>query len=406
MIAPLAAGARCDSSPRVTATVAAPDTRHGSERTLVKRFGRGHGGLRRRGRQRGIGFALLTLATLASVPWCSDARAEALVVGITDMPPFAMQAEDGTWQGLSVVLLTHISRSLGLTLTFREVHWEDMVAALNEGAINLYFGAEVTAAREAVIDFTQPYLVTGLAIAVPKQPRPVLAALAEEVFTTATLHVVWPLAVLLLLISFAIWAVERRHNPEQFHPRLSRGLIDGVWWALVTMTTVGYGDKAPRTAVGRALGIVWIFIGLALIALFTAQVTSLFTAHRIAGRVRGVADLPGVRVGVVAGAAYVERLRTWGVRGRTFVDLEDALQALIRDDVDAVVAPEPVLRYQVARAFAGDVIVLDGAFLKANYACALPFASPLRKPINGVLVEFINSEQWQGVVRTYLGRAD
>jgi ABC-type amino acid transport substrate-binding protein len=340
------------------------------------------------------------------VPWCSDARAEALVVGITDMPPFAMQAEDGTWQGLSVVLLTHISRSLGLTLTFREVHWEDMVAALNEGAINLYFGAEVTAAREAVIDFTQPYLVTGLAIAVPKQPRPVLAALAEEVFTTATLHVVWPLAVLLLLISFAIWAVERRHNPEQFHPRLSRGLIDGVWWALVTMTTVGYGDKAPRTAVGRALGIVWIFIGLALIALFTAQVTSLFTAHRIAGRVRGVADLPGVRVGVVAGAAYVERLRTWGVRGRTFVDLEDALQALIRDDVDAVVAPEPVLRYQVARAFAGDVIVLDGAFLKANYACALPFASPLRKPINGVLVEFINSEQWQGVVRTYLGRAD
>jgi polar amino acid transport system substrate-binding protein len=386
--------------------VTAPNARYGSERTVVTRFAKRHGACRRRGGHRRIGLALLTLATLASVPWRSDARAEALVVGITDIPPFAMQAEDGSWHGLSVVLLTHISRSLGLTLTFREVHWEDMVAALNEGEITLYFGAEVTAAREAVIDFTQPYLVTGLAIAVPKQPRPVLAALAEEVFTTATLHVVWPVALLLLLISFAIWAVERRRNPEQFHPRLVRGLIDGMWWALVTMTTVGYGDKAPRTGVGRALGIVWIFIGLALIALFTAQVTSLFTAHRIAGRVRGVADLPGVRVGVVAGAAYVERLRTWGVRGRTFPDLKDALQALIRDDIDAVVAPEPVLRYQVARAFAGDVIVLDGVFLKTNYACALPFASPLRKPINGVLVEFINSEQWQGVVRTYLGRAN
>jgi voltage-gated potassium channel len=56
---------------------------------------------------------------------------------------------------------------------------------------------------------------------------------------------------------------------------------DAVWWALVTMTTVGYGDKVPITPGGRIIGIVIMFFGMALISLFTATVSSIFVTRKI-----------------------------------------------------------------------------------------------------------------------------
>lgn len=56
---------------------------------------------------------------------------------------------------------------------------------------------------------------------------------------------------------------------------------DGLWWAFVTMTTVGYGDKTPVTAVGRLLAIVIMFSGISFTALFTALVASYFVEKRI-----------------------------------------------------------------------------------------------------------------------------
>jgi voltage-gated potassium channel len=55
-------------------------------------------------------------------------------------------------------------------------------------------------------------------------------------------------------------------------------LTDAIWWVLVTMTTVGYGDKVPLTTGGRIVGIVIMFFGVALLSLFTATISSVFIA--------------------------------------------------------------------------------------------------------------------------------
>jgi len=49
---------------------------------------------------------------------------------------------------------------------------------------------------------------------------------------------------------------------------------EGVWWAWVTVTTVGYGDIVPTSPVGRAFGGVLILIGLGLFSLITASLTA------------------------------------------------------------------------------------------------------------------------------------
>jgi len=56
---------------------------------------------------------------------------------------------------------------------------------------------------------------------------------------------------------------------------------DGIWWAVVTMTTVGYGDKVPLSTGGRILGIIVMFIGVALVSVFTATISSIFVTRKI-----------------------------------------------------------------------------------------------------------------------------
>jgi len=70
-----------------------------------------------------------------------------------------------------------------------------------------------------------------------------------------------------------------------FEDRLSdaniRSFWDGIWWSVVTMGTVGYGDKYPVSAGGQIVGLMLIFSGIGLMSLFTATIASMFVEQRI-----------------------------------------------------------------------------------------------------------------------------
>ncbi len=53
---------------------------------------------------------------------------------------------------------------------------------------------------------------------------------------------------------------------------------DGMWWAIVTLGTVGYGDIVPHTAWGRVVGSVVIVVGVTFLSFLTATVTSMFVS--------------------------------------------------------------------------------------------------------------------------------
>lgn len=109
----------------------------------------------------------------------------------------------------------------------------------------------------------------------------------------------WPLIIISLLLAlisgFITWAVETQNNNREFPRPFFNGLFEGFWWSFITMTTVGYGDKCPKSYFGRIFAVVWIFIGINVCATFTATLTNeIMTFHSNKNT-----DMSGRRVGVL-----------------------------------------------------------------------------------------------------------
>jgi len=57
----------------------------------------------------------------------------------------------------------------------------------------------------------------------------------------------------------------------------------GLWWAVTTVTTVGYGDVVPQTVAGRIIAGALMFVGIGFISMLTATIASSFVAHDVEG---------------------------------------------------------------------------------------------------------------------------
>jgi len=55
-----------------------------------------------------------------------------------------------------------------------------------------------------------------------------------------------------------------------------KNIGDGLWWAITTITTVGYGDKFPTTSTGRVLAVGLMLVGISLMGVITASVAAWF----------------------------------------------------------------------------------------------------------------------------------
>jgi voltage-gated potassium channel len=91
---------------------------------------------------------------------------------------------------------------------------------------------------------------------------------ARQVFSPEGFHYVALLVLLLVVVSGAALAAVDSGDVHSVQ--------DGIWWAVVTVTTVGYGDVVPHTAAGRGVATVVMFVGIGFVALLTATVAAKF----------------------------------------------------------------------------------------------------------------------------------
>ena len=79
---------------------------------------------------------------------------------------------------------------------------------------------------------------------------------------------------LLALVSgFIAWIIETWSNKEEFPRSFLIGWFEGVWWSFISMTTVGYGDKTPKSIAARIFSVIWILIGILVFGIITGEIT-------------------------------------------------------------------------------------------------------------------------------------
>jgi len=84
---------------------------------------------------------------------------------------------------------------------------------------------------------------------------------------------------LILLSSLLVWIFEG----DGTESNTIRNIWDGIWWAVVTIATVGYGDKYPVTPFGRMVGLTLIVAGFTSLSVFTGLIASMFVEDRLKG---------------------------------------------------------------------------------------------------------------------------
>ena len=92
--------------------------------------------------------------------------------------------------------------------------------------------------------------------------------LARRLFQPSGFRYVAVVALLLVVIAGATEAL--------VESKTVHSIQDGIWWAITTVTTVGYGDIAPTTLQGRAIAAVVMLVGISFFALLTATVSATF----------------------------------------------------------------------------------------------------------------------------------
>ncbi|MET0068158.1 MAG: transporter substrate-binding domain-containing protein [Candidatus Thiodiazotropha sp.] len=324
------------------------------------------------------------------------------VVATRIAPPFSIKKEDG-WEGITIELLQRIADARGVELQFRESGLEEMLKLSAEGRVDMAAAAlTVTAEREKRVDFTHPFYTSGLGLAVPRQSSLSWLDALKRVSSGAFLKSAGALLGVLTLVGILVWLVERRRN-DQFPAHPVKGVGSGIWWSAVTMTTVGYGDKAPATLPGRILGLIWMFASIIIISGFTAAIATSLTVGQLEQSINGIDDFYGKRVLTVKDSTSAAFLDEKLVRYRTAPGVEQALERLAAGEADAVVYDLPILRYWVSGEFPEHLRVLPNRFQHQDYGIALPPDSPLRELLNREILSIIEGPEWSHMVQGYLG---
>jgi ABC-type amino acid transport substrate-binding protein len=330
---------------------------------------------------------------------------EIIRVGIKEEPPFVIKASEGTFTGLSIDLWIRIANQQGVPYEF--VEYNDhlgLIRALDFSEIDLTINPiHVNEIRMKMLDVTQPFYVSSIGIATAQVMRTQAGTFLRNFFSLQFFRIVLFLMMIIFVFGTILWVVERKQNRRQFRNGLP-GLFDGLWWSAVTMTTVGYGDKAPKSRLGRVIAIIWMFVAIVTISGFTGTIASSLTVQSLGRNIEDLEDLRNSRmVGSVHASGSEAFLRSNNIEiSMLYENIEESLLALSAQQIEILLYDKTVLDYFISRLQLNNKVVLHSVNFNKQYrSFFLPKNSPNLSWINPLLVRTINEASWQELLKKY-----
>lgn len=318
--------------------------------------------------------------------------AEPLLVGVKEAPPFVtINPQTQTPTGFSIDLMETIAKTLDPPRAIQYFITPDLPSHLQQiqsQEVELGIAATtVTSEREILFDFSHAFFQSSLAIL--SKHHSSWQGILNVIFSRDILIMLLTVIAYILVCANFIWFFERG-NPL-FNDKWLPGMMEGVWWTVVTMSTVGYGDFVPKHTSSRVLSVFVIFTGISLFGVAIAGLTSETTFSKLDADIQELSDLDRKQVGVISGTIGSQVELPIGAFKNAFGTLGQAIEALEADQIDAIVHDMPILQHyqnSVDTSFA----LTDKGFVSQPYGITFPEGSALREPINIALLKVMEGD--------------
>ena len=316
-------------------------------------------------------IVFLAIIVSSSIAWASteDVKDKTITIAVKEFPPLVFKDIKGFCIDLAHIICerNHLTPEFVMVASV-----PDLLSAVESGKCDLGLaGITITPQREKRVDFSQPFFESGLMIAVRNEAFDQITFIGSALLRVIGLSIAL-FFVGLTIVAHLVWWIEKDdQDPQGFPSSYGRGIADAYWWAVVTMSTVGYGDKRPKRIGGRVIAAVWMFVGIIWFAGLTATLSSALTVDRIThGEIAELPDLYGKRVAVIEDTTSEEFLRYHNVKMVLTKSLDELLGKLKDGQAEAVVYDAPPLMY--AAKLDPAIKVVGSLFAHQNYGIVFP----------------------------------
>ncbi|WP_324026952.1 transporter substrate-binding domain-containing protein [Maribacter sp. BPC-D8] len=347
---------------------------------------------------------LLVIVFVISISASGQVDDEKLRIGYTAAAPFIVENGEDV-EGLNVWLWKRVASDLNIEYEMIPMEFSSMLDSLRTGGIDLSINPlTITSQRSKEMEFTHSFYASNATIAIAQvssfdRLKSYLSGFLNVGFLSGLLILLF----IIFLFGVLGWLFERKKNPEAFRPGRS-GLWDGMWWSAVTLTTVGYGDKAPVTKFGKITALVLMFGGLLFISGLTASIASSLTVNQLTNNPDGFNEFKGRAVGTITNSGTENFLSEHFFKDiHTYSNVPTGLKNLDQGNIKAFIYDEPILKYAIQRdSTLHKLELLPVKFDIQFYAFGLPKTHvELEQRITQRILEIIETEEWDIVLNEY-----
>lgn len=353
----------------------------------------------------GWGKVIILFLSLFLLIWETPAQEvvtlQKLKTGVYVSPPFVMKDSAGYYTGMAIDLWEMLGDDMKFVPEYVEyTSWDKMMQAVSTGEVDMAVSSiSVTYERAKHLKFSFPWFDSGLRIMVKASGE---GTIWNELKRNGHLHAyIWILAIIVFL-TIILTFIHRKQEAD-FPRNWLEGLSESLYRLILAIKT-GVVNNKDYSWIGKVLAVVWMISGVGLVAYVTSSITSSMTTVALTHDIHSLSDLPGKRVGVLAGTVAEEYMGNRGIPTTGYVNMEAAAQALLNNEIDAVVEDTPVLEYWAFTNPQQKVKVVGNIFHPDKYAFAANKKhSELMDSISVDLIKLFDVEKVGTLKNNYFG---
>ena len=321
-----------------------------------------------------------------------------LKVAVKEFSPL-VEKNGKNYSGFEVELWKKIAEDLELDYSFVKTSSNKIISDVSSGKVDVGFGGvSINAQREKLVDFSHPDFDSGLSLVQLRKKSNVFNVF-RGFFNQGMLKIFLLLLGFIFIMGNVMWFAERGATFNSFYPL---GILEAIWWGVVTVSTVGYGDFSPLTIAGRLIGIIVILLGLAIFGLYIAEVSSIITIRNLRRTVVSVDDLKGKKVVTKKGSTSEIMLTELDVDLSLVSNIETGFKKLENFSVDALVFDSPIVLNYIRKNKPKNIEVV-GQLSKEKYGFVVKNKNPLQDKISVSLLRLKEQGVYDILYKKYFG---